>query len=94
MDRSQVEQIRSKLVAKFEEVGIECKWLMESGGIVMKRNGEVKVSFSLRNEQSFKSDVVKMKEIVSQEVENSKVTISNQFNSSRPEGKVIVTFNH
>ncbi len=36
MERNQVEQIRNNLVAKFEEVGIECKWLMESGGITMK----------------------------------------------------------
>ncbi|MNE11017.1 hypothetical protein D3C80_1037560 [compost metagenome] len=93
MERNQAEQVRNNLVAKFKEVGIECSWLMESGGITMKRSGEVKVSFSLRNEATFKSDVVKMKEIVSQSLTNSKVTISNQFSSSRPEGKVIVTIN-
>lgn len=93
MDRNQANVIRSKMVDLFEKNGIACKWKLESGTIVMKRNGEVKISFSLRDEQTYKNDVVKMKELVSQEFPELtvKYTNSNQMSTFRPEYRLILT---
>lgn len=93
MERNQVIQMREKMVDLFEKNGVVCKWKNETGTIVMKRNGEVKISFSLRDEQTYKNDVVKMKELVSKEFPelSVKYTNSNQMSTFRPEYRLILT---
>lgn len=94
MDRNQANEMREKLVDLFEKNGIQCKWHADLCGTVMKRNGEVKMSFSLRDEQTCKSDVVKMKELVSKEFPELSVTYktSNLLSTFRPEYRLILTF--
>lgn len=87
------EQVYNELKNEFEIRGIECSWSMESGGIKVKKDGSVKLTFSLRNESTYKKDVEVMKEIVKSKLTSYKISGSNQFNSFRPEYRLIVTIN-
>lgn len=80
-----MEQVRKELVEQFENNGITCSWLAESGGVKVSKDGSTKLTFSLRDESTYKDDLVKMKEIVLKKLPSAKFYGSNQFNTYRPQ---------
>ncbi len=90
--REECKQTHAELATKFEEAGVKCKWMIESGGVVIKRDGTRMLSFSLRDEATFAEDVKKMIAIVEKQFPNGyKLTSRKNFNTFRPEGRVVIS---
>lgn len=87
------EQLYNELKNEFKSCGIDCEWMMETGGIKVNKNETVKLTFSLRDHSTFKQDVEKMKELVGKKLTNYKISGSNQFDTCKPEYRFIVTIN-
>lgn len=89
--RQELIEFRDVLTSEFQSVGVVCKWTCETGKVIVQRNGTKKLTFSLRDERTYKDDVIKMRTILDTKLDGYKLTYSNQLGSSRPEYKVIVT---
>lgn len=88
--RTAMHRLRSDLIDKFRATDVRCRWMLDTGKVVIKQSGEVRLSFSLRDEYTFEADVVIMKAIVAKQLPEATVKTLNMFRSHRPECRVTV----
>ena len=90
MNRQQAQSLKQTITDQAEQVGIECEWLLETGTLVMKRNGQIKFSFSLRS--GIQKEVDDLKSIINKNIPSGKIRVCNMMEAYRPEIRVTVTF--
>lgn len=88
--RTAMHRLRSELVDKFRAADIRCRWLADTGKVVIKQSGEVRLSFSLRDEYTLEGDVVIMKAIVAKQLPEATIKTLNMLRGHHPEYRVTV----
>lgn len=99
-NQKEIEMSRTEMVAKFEQIrdlvsgeGVGVKWTLETGKVVMKKNGTVKMYFSLRELRTLDRDIESVKRNCMKVLgENVVFSKSDQFNAFRYQYYVICTF--
>lgn len=90
MDRNQAIDLFNKIHSELDQIG-DCNWHIETGGVVCKRDGTVKMTFSIRD-QNYKEIAKKFKHYIKENYPNVvRISQSNQMETYRPEYKFIVT---
>lgn len=85
LTRDQATQIREQLCSKIEAVGVNVDWLIETGSVVIKRNGKAKLSWSVRSNME---DARKAKDVIQSCFPDNKITLTNMLGTYRSEVKL------
>lgn len=91
MTRSEANILNDQIRLMLDQSEHSVNWIMDSGEVVMKRNGQVKLSYSVRSDMDEAKEVKRLiGEFLKGKFDVVRLTLTNMLNTYRSEVKVTV----